>query len=388
MFCMVWRLRIVETVRKGRPKSRRNMVTAGWGQKLFTLGDSTILWKKNKNVLRLDGARANEIMQSLCKLMLSSEAPISDDRQPSMQSAAVCDTLGDLQRGQSVNSEAIQAISGTITHITSVMSQFQNFMDKYNAVHCDITLNTAREAFEYGNHENICHGNKAIDDSPSGPNEFTNLNVSNASEPVNYITGSEHGNQEATHGACEAVDVSSLAPNEQTDLSATEQLKSNNEVLNVEQTPTQGHMLTYADIVSSCETVTSNKHKSISQKSPCKTKEMSCDPDGFIGVERKRRKTKKFFLTGIAENVNENQILSYLNKKNIIPTYLSIFPSRRRGVLSSKIHVPSAASLLVQEENFWPKYVTCKPWRAKDDIKNSLVRKINLTHKGTPSTFV
>ena len=50
---------------------------------------------------------------------------------------------------------------------------------------------------------------------------------------------------------------------------------------------------------------------------------MSCDPDGFIGVERKRRKTKKFFLTGLAENVNENQILSYLNKKNIIPTYIS-----------------------------------------------------------------
>ena len=116
----------------------------GGDRKLFTLGDSTILWKKNKNVLRLDGARANEIMQSLCKLMCSFEAPISDDRQPSMQSAAVCDTLGDLQRGQSVNSEAIQAISGTITHITSVMSQFQNFMDKYNAVHCDITLGSPK----------------------------------------------------------------------------------------------------------------------------------------------------------------------------------------------------------------------------------------------------
>ena len=360
----------------------------GGDRKLFTLGDSTILWKKNKNVLRLDGARANEIMQSLCKLMCSFEAPISDDRQPSMQSAAVCDTLGDLQRGQSVNSEATQALSGKITHITSVMSQFENFMDKYNAVHCDITLNTAREVFEYGNHENICDGNKATDDSPIGSNEFTNFNVSNASEPVNYITGSEHGNQEAIHSASEAINVSSLAPNEQTDLSETERLKSNNKVLNVEQTPTQGYMLTYADIVSSCETVTSNKHKSISQKSSCKTKEMSCDPDGFIGVERKRRKTKKFFF-GIAENVNENQILSYFNKKNIIPTYIyiSIFPSRRRGVLSSKIHVPSAASSQVQEENFWPKYVTCKPWGAKDDIKNPLVREINLTHKGTLSTL-
>ena len=38
-------------------------------RKLFTLGDSTLLWKNN-NVLCLDGARANEIMQSRCKLMI------------------------------------------------------------------------------------------------------------------------------------------------------------------------------------------------------------------------------------------------------------------------------------------------------------------------------
>jgi hypothetical protein len=69
-------------------------------------------------------------------------------------------------------------------------------MDKHNANHSDITLNTA---FEYGNQENICDGNKATDDSPIVSNEFTNLNVSNASEPVIYTTGSEHGNQEVNH---------------------------------------------------------------------------------------------------------------------------------------------------------------------------------------------
>jgi hypothetical protein len=54
-------------------------------------------------------------------------------------------------------------------------------MDKHNAVHSDTTLNTAREAFEYGNQENICHGNKATDDSHFVSNEFTNFNESNAS---------------------------------------------------------------------------------------------------------------------------------------------------------------------------------------------------------------
>lgn len=34
----------------------------GGDRKLFTVDDSTILWKKNKNILVLDGAGASEIM--------------------------------------------------------------------------------------------------------------------------------------------------------------------------------------------------------------------------------------------------------------------------------------------------------------------------------------
>ena len=124
-------------------------------RKLFTLDDfTTILWKENKNVLCIHGARANKIMQRLCELMCSFEAPISDTRQPSVQSSVVCETLVDLQQGQLVNLKEIQALPGTIAHITSMMSQFQSFMDKYNVVHSDSTLNTAREAFEYGNQKN------------------------------------------------------------------------------------------------------------------------------------------------------------------------------------------------------------------------------------------
>ncbi len=59
------------------------------------------------------------------------------------------------------------------------------------------------------------------------------------------------------------------------------------------------------------------------------------------------KKTKKFFLTGIAENVKEKQILSYLEHRNIFPTYISVFPSRRRGTLSCKIHIPLAVSTFI-----------------------------------------
>ena len=43
----------------------------------------------------------------------------------------------------------------------------------------------------------------------------------------------------------------------------------------------------------------------------------------FKGVDRRRNKIKHFFLSGISEDVNENQIISYLNKRN---NYLLVSP--------------------------------------------------------------
>jgi hypothetical protein len=50
--------------------------------------------------------------------------------------------------------------------------------------------------------------------------------------------------------------------------------------------------------------------------------------DGFKGVERKRNRIKRFFLTGIAECVEEKHIRAYLERRNIKPTHISIFKSR------------------------------------------------------------
>ena len=57
------------------------------------------------------------------------------------------------------------------------------------------------------------------------------------------------------------------------------------------------------------------------------------DADGFIGVKRIRNKTKKFFLSGIDESVKEAQILSYLERRNIRPTYTFTYIYRRRGTI-------------------------------------------------------
>ena len=53
------------------------------------------------------------------------------------------------------------------------------------------------------------------------------------------------------------------------------------------------------------------------------------DSDGFIGVKRRRANVKKFFLSGIADTVTTETILDYLQKRNIHPTQLRLFSSRR-----------------------------------------------------------
>jgi hypothetical protein len=111
-------------------------------------------------------------------------------------------------------------------------------------------------------------------------------------------------------------------------------------------------------------------------------KVLDCDSsDGFIGIERKRRKFKQFFLSGIADQVNESQIISYLAKRNITPKNISIFRSKRKGTVSAKIYIPTASASVVLEKKFWPKYVHgCKPWQRKAD-------KIK-TQTGNYSTYV
>ena len=44
----------------------------GGDRKLFTFEDSTILWKKNQNLLSFNGSKANDFKNELCKRMIPS----------------------------------------------------------------------------------------------------------------------------------------------------------------------------------------------------------------------------------------------------------------------------------------------------------------------------
>ena len=90
--------------------------------------------------------------------------------------------------------------------------------------------------------------------------------------------------------------------------------------------------------------------------------------DGFIGVKRKRANVKRFFLSGIADTVTTETIVNYLRMKNINPTHLRLFPSRRKGTLSAKLNVLASESLVLTEDGFWPKFVSCKPWLTRGKL--------------------
>ena len=110
----------------------------------------------------------------------------------------------------------------------------------------------------------------------------------------------------------------------------------------------------------------------------------------FVGVERRRNKTKRLFLSGIASNVNENNIQSYLKWRCINPTYISVLPRRRKGSASAKMHIPSAALPLVHDGEFWPRFVTCKLWKSNEKMDKivKVTPRPKASQCGNLSTYV
>jgi hypothetical protein len=104
----------------------------------------------------------------------------------------------------------------------------------------------------------------------------------------------------------------------------------------------------------------------------------------FVGVERNRMKTKAFFLSGINDKVTPKQIHDYLCHRNIIPTLLNVFPSKRKGTISAKLNIKIKDLAGLSEPNFWPQFVRC--WEtlhvclmANSASTSSLASSIKLT---------
>ena len=150
--------------------------------------------------------------------------------------------------------------------------------------------------------------------------------------------------------------------------------------------------LTYAKVVASKHTLNSANEKENASKpqqknnTPNNNSEISAD--GFVGVKRRRNQAKRLFLSGIASSVNEKHIQSYLERRNLNPTYISVFPSKRKGTVSAKVHISCADLPFVQKDHFWPKFVICKLWQSKESLGKTFKRHTKTSQGGNFSTYV
>jgi hypothetical protein len=63
------------------------------------------------------------------------------------------------------------------------------------------------------------------------------------------------------------------------------------------------------------------------------------------------------------QNVKDQDILSYLEKRKVTRTSLSLFKSKRKATISAKLHIPANECSLIENEIFWPKFMKCKLWK-------------------------
>ena len=96
--------------------------------------------------------------------------------------------------------------------------------------------------------------------------------------------------------------------------------------------------------------------------------------DGFVGVDRRRNRTKRIFLSGIASSDNEKHIQSYLERRNINPTYISVFNFPEN--VKEQCRLKHISTLLI---SLLHKIVICKLWQSKE----SLGKQLSLSHRPT-----
>ena len=307
-----------------------NWSQPGGDKKVFSFNDdSSISWRKSKKVLSFNGPQASQLMRDLCKRLSEQEAYTSDfadehsveNAGQTSKSVDIDMEIEDLKAGQMQNGEAIKALSDSILDILPVISEFQGFMDR-NIARTDKTF--ARKSPDTVTDRAKVFVDKSIDaDANSGAALHGRLNRS-------------------------TIDVDNDEFNDSDTLEKKSTDVHDDEVI-FQQCIVSGNdksAMTYADVVQSKpkpffdESIKPETARNSELGKPDAS--LNDSANEFIGVQRRHRKIKKFFLSGIATNVNERQILSYLEKRKVKPTHLVLFKSQRKGTLSAKIHIPTA----------------------------------------------
>lgn len=92
------------------------------------------------------------------------------------------------------------------------------------------------------------------------------------------------------------------------------------------------------------------------------TAETECtDNNFFSGV--KKRKSARFYLSGIESRSTRQGIIEYCEKNKVKVTYCRIFsPRNRQRFLTAKINVTEECAYKLESSDFWPAGVSCREW--------------------------
>ena len=372
----------------------------GGDKKVFTFGNSVIVWRKNKGILNIDVERSDEIKRRICEVMFKDNGTLLTpplQSNSSMTTDALMEDMEGLKKGQMLNSEIIQSLAESVSELASAISCLQ-----YNKAKSNSTCSENREKFttdveyfDYVNSANTQHLEKLTNLYTDNRNETLLINetgIPDANDSEMLHSTSNNTSQINTHCISLMKDIDDAPGLNDNEMPL---ITSHESSTDVGRSNTQKS--TYAEVVKSPPSLEKNSGIAKSpenamgkEKPQTKSQEVSAGKlsDGFIGVQRKRRKFKQFFLSGIADDVNESQIISYLAERNIKPNNILIFRSRRKGTISVKIGIPLASVSTVLEENFWPDYVQCKPWQYKENRRNPAAQDIIKTQTGNYSTYV
>ncbi len=85
----------------------------------------------------------------------------------------------------------------------------------------------------------------------------------------------------------------------------------------------------------------------------------------FRGVQREYR-TKRMFISGIADTVKRDRIGEYLLDKGVRTSVIRIFSSSRKGTVSARINVFKEDLEKIEAKHFWPRGVSCRPWMTRN----------------------
>jgi hypothetical protein len=110
----------------------------GGDKKVFKFNDSSIIWRKNKGLLQIEGDEMGKVYQHLCKKILNSlhssvknvnssdmscQTNVDTPRLSSCTCADVVFDIEELKLGQEINREIIQALSQSVEQIVEAMGQ-------------------------------------------------------------------------------------------------------------------------------------------------------------------------------------------------------------------------------------------------------------------------